>query len=60
MLRFRPTWIDGCGLRWMRVRLQAEPVAVQERVAPPMRPPITVDQDIVFGQDANDDDKDGW
>lgn len=37
----------------------AEPV--RERVAPPMRAPITVDQDIVFGQDANDDDDDkGW
>jgi len=60
--------------RWMRSSMDArpaasgltepvgsvEPVAVQERVAPPMRPPITVDQDIVFGQDANDDDKDGW
>jgi hypothetical protein len=37
----------------------AEPL--RERVAPPMRAPITVDQDIVFGKDANDDDNDkGW
>ncbi len=31
----------------------------RERVQPAMRAPITVDQDIVFGQDA-EDDKDGW
>lgn len=37
----------------------SEAEAAPQRPKPEFRPPITVDQDIVFGQDA-DDDKDGW